>query len=84
MCLIKIGGAKALLGNKITNIHVEDLECAKSAAEGSVLGVFTYQGQKSVDKRSPTATVSLAPGSDGAAEWARGLVLANTQNWSRT
>lgn len=73
-----------MLGQKITSIDVEDLECAKSAAEGAALGVFTYQGQKAEEKKSPTATVGLATGANGAAEWARGLVLANAQNWART
>lgn len=73
-----------MLSQKITNIDVEDLECAKSAAEGAALGVFTYQGQKSEDKKSPTATVGLAAGAIGTSEWARGLVLANAQNWART
>lgn len=48
------------------------------------MGVFKYQGQKSQSKRSPTATVSLADGANGANEWNTGFVLANTQNWSRT
>lgn len=79
-----LGGANALLANKITNIEVESLDCAKSAAEGAGLGVFTYQGQKATDKRLPTATLSLANGADGSAEWAEGTVLANAQNWART
>lgn len=77
-------GAKALLSEKVTNIFVEDLNCAQSAAEGAVLGVFKYQGQKSQSKRSPTATVALADGANGANDWNTGFVLANTQNWSRT
>lgn len=79
-------GAKALLGQKITNIDVESLGCAKSAAEGAVLGVFTYQGQKCADKKSPVATVCLAPDveSDCGSQWIEGSVLANAQNWSRT
>ncbi|KAG4074890.1 hypothetical protein HA402_009315 [Bradysia odoriphaga] len=77
-------GTKALLSEKITNISVEDLNCAKSAAEGAVLGSFKYQGQKSPTKRSPTATISLADGANGLNEWNAGFVLANTQNWSRT
>lgn len=79
-----LGGAKALLANKITNIEVESLDCAKSAAEGAGLGVFTYQGQKSIEKRLPTATITLAKGADGGTEWAEGSVLANAQNWART
>lgn len=72
------------MSEKITNIFVEDLNCAQSAAEGSVLGVFKYQGQKSQSKRSPTASVSLADGANGTNEWNTGFILANTQNWSRT
>ncbi|XP_037048700.1 cytosol aminopeptidase-like isoform X2 [Bradysia coprophila] len=77
-------GTKALLSEKITNISVEDLNCAKSAAEGAVLGAFKYQGQKFPAKRSPTATISLADGANGLNEWNAGFILANTQNWSRT
>lgn len=72
------------LSEKVTNIFVEDLNCAKSAAEGAVLGVFKYQGQKSQSKRSPTATIALAEGANGSNEWNAGFILANTQNWSRT
>lgn len=70
------------MSEKVTNIFVEDFNCAQSAAEGAVLGVFKYQGQKT--KRSPTATVSLADGANGSNDWNTGFVLANTQNWSRT
>lgn len=82
--LLNVAGAKALLSEKVTNIFVEDLNCAQSAAEGATLGVFKYQGQKSQSKRSPTATVNLADGANGASEWNTGFILANTQNWSRT
>ena len=78
-----LAGAKALLAQKITEIHVEDLNNAKSAAEGAVLGVFKYEGQKSADKKSPIANISLAEGAGGATEWNEGLVLANSQNWAR-
>lgn len=77
-----------MLGQKITNIDVESLGCAKSAAEGAVLGCFTYQGQKNVEKQVPLATVCLAPDDNGdgcsSTQWTEGSVLANTQNWSRT
>lgn len=78
------GGAKALLDLKIANIFVEDMGCAKSAAEGAVLGVFTFQDYKSKDKKTPTAVVNLAPGADGAHAWNTGYVLATSQNWART
>lgn len=77
-------GAKALLGNKITDIAVEDMNCAQSAAEGASLGVFTYQGQKAEAKKSPLAKLSLADGADGADAWRSGLVLGSAQNFSRT
>lgn len=77
-------GAKALLGQKIVDIALDDLNCAKSAAEGASLGVFTYQGQKAEKSRSPVAKVSLADGADGADAWRAGLVLGNAQNFART
>lgn len=73
-----------MLSNKITDISVDDLNCAKSAAEGATLGVFTYQDQKLESKKSPIAKLSLAEGADGADAWRTGQVLANSQNFSRT
>lgn len=84
MRIAAASGAKALLGNKIVDIALDDLNCAKSAAEGAALGVFTYQDQKAEAKRLPTAKLSLADGADGADAWGRGMVLANAQNFSRT
>lgn len=77
-------GAKALLGQKIVDIAVEDLNCAQSAAEGAVLGSFTYQGQKAEAKRSPMAKLRLADGADGEAAWQNGFILGNSQNFART
>lgn len=76
-------GAKSLLSNKITNIEVEDLECAQSAAEGATLGVYKYQASKAADKKTPEATLKLAEGASGGHEWLLGASLASSQNWSR-
>lgn len=59
------------------------MECAQSAAEGAHLGVYKYQASKTADKRSPEAELQLADGADGKNEWALGVTLANSQNWSR-
>lgn len=83
-CYVFTGGAKALLSNKITDISVDDLNCAKSAAEGATLGVFTYQDQKLEAKKLPNATLSLADGADGLDAWRTGQILASSQNFSRT
>ena len=76
-------GAKGLLSNKVTDIEVENLGCAQSAAEGAVLGVYKYQAQKAAEKCSPTASVNLAEGDEGRDEWNLGKQLANSQNWAR-
>lgn len=73
-----------MLAYKITDISVDDLNCAKSAAEGATLGVFTYQDQKEESKKAPTAKLSLADGADGLDAWRTGQVLANSQNFART
>lgn len=74
-------GARALLDQGITQIDVEDFECAQSAAEGAVLGVFKYQDCKS--KKSPDATLNLASDSGNRDDWTKGTILANAQNWAR-
>lgn len=73
-----------MLSNKITDISVDDLNCAKSAAEGATLGVFTYQDQKLDSKKLPIAKLSLADGAEGLDAWRAGQVLASSQNFSRT
>lgn len=76
-------GAKSLLSNKITDIEVEDLGCAQSAAEGATLGLYKYQASKAADKRTPEGNVRLAEGASGQGEWVAGASLANSQNWAR-
>lgn len=78
-----LAGAKSLLSNKVTDIEVEDLGCAQSAAEGATLGLYKYQASKAADKRSPEGNVRLAEGASGQNEWVAGSTLAKSQNWAR-
>lgn len=71
------------MSNKITDIEVEDLDCAKSAAEGANLTCYKYQANRSTNKRKPDANVRLADGASGRTEWNLGTTLANSQNWAR-
>lgn len=77
-------GVKAALGHKVTHIDVEDLGCAQSAAEGSALAAYKFQSYKLPEKRSADVTVSMAADSTAdKAAWNRGVVVAQSQNWSR-
>lgn len=78
-----VAGASALLANKITEIEVEDLGCARSAAEGAVLGGYKYQAQKAADKRKPEATFKFAGAAADSSSWEHGKRLAENQNWAR-
>lgn len=71
------------MSQKITQIEVEDLEDAQSAAEGAHLGVYKFQAHKAADKRKPEASLQLADGANGQQEWNLGVSLANSQNWAR-
>lgn len=77
-------GVKALSGQKVTQIEVEDFEDAQSSAEGAVLAAYKFQSYKLPDKRSAETKVSLV--ADSAANkdaWRRGEIVAESQNWSR-
>lgn len=76
-------GAKALLKENITNIFVEDFMCPQSAAEGATLGVYKYQGQKSLKKRKPIPNLRLVDSENDVRKWVKGYILGNTQNWVR-
>lgn len=78
-----VAGASALLSNKITDIDVEDFGCARSAAEGAVLGGYKYQELKAADKRKPEATFKFVGNADRSSDWDHGKRLAENQNWAR-
>lgn len=71
------------MANKITEIEVEDFGCARSAAEGAVLGGYKYQEFKAADKRKPEATFKFAGDAKLTNEWEHGKRLAENQNWGR-
>lgn len=78
-------GVKALLGQKVGQMTVEDLGDAQSSAEGSKLAAYKFQSYKWPESRSAEPTVSLvsdAKASDSDA-WKRGNIVAESQNWSR-
>jgi cytosol aminopeptidase len=77
-------GTKALMGLKFDKVVVEDLGCARSAAEGAGLGAFKFQALKAADKQAKYPSLSLAEGAAGAEQFRKGLVLASAQNWART
>lgn len=81
--IIPLAGANALLANKVTDIHVEDLGAAGSAAEGAYLGVYKYQQFRAAEKRKPEANISFANGAENKKEWLLGKLLAVNQNWAR-
>lgn len=77
-------GVKALASQKVSQIEIEDLEDAQSAAEGAVLGAYKFQSYKWQAKRSAETSVSLVADSTADKEaWKRGEVVAQSQNWSR-
>lgn len=78
-----LAGANALLANKVTDIHVEDLGAAGSAAEGAYLGVYKYQQFRTAAKRKPEANISFANGAENEKQWFLGKLLATNQNWAR-
>lgn len=76
-------GVKALIDLKMDAIEVEDFEEAQAAAEGAYLAAYKFQEFKDKEKRTKIPPVSLAPGSSGTAEWERGKILADFQNFAR-
>lgn len=72
-----------MLANKVTEIYVEDMGCARSAAEGSILASYKFQHFKAKDKRKPEGTVHFAVGADDNNSWVYGKHLAENQNWAR-
>lgn len=77
-------GVKALAGQKVTQIEVEDFECAQSAAEGALLAAYKFQSYKLPEKRSADVNISLVADSTADKQaWTRGEVVARSQNWSR-
>lgn len=77
-------GVRALMDLKADPIEVEDMENAQAAAEGAYLANYKFQAYKSADKQAKLPTVQLADASKAAeAEWNRGKVLADLQNFAR-
>lgn len=80
---INIAGASALLANKITAIDVEDLGCARSAAEGVFLSSYKHQDLRAKEKRKPEAILKFVDGGNDSSSWEYGRRLAENQNWAR-
>ncbi|XP_050069645.1 cytosol aminopeptidase-like isoform X1 [Anopheles maculipalpis] len=77
-------GVRALSANKIGEIAVEDMEGhAQQAAEGATLANYKFQVFKSKDKQTPLPTVGFAEDASGKADWERGVIIAEAQNFAR-
>ena len=77
-------GVKALTGQKVTKVEIEDLEDVQSTAEGATLASYKFQSFKLPEKRSPETKVSLVEDSGACKDaWRRGEIVAQSQNWSR-
>lgn len=72
-----------MLTNKVTDIHIEDLGRAGSAAEGAYLGVYKYQKFRAAEKRKLEANISFVNGAENEKQWLLGKSLAVNQNWAR-
>lgn len=79
-----VAGVKALTGQKVYNIDVDDFGSAQSAAEGAHLVAYRYQQFRAADKVKQIPTLKLVPQSSQTNEWKLGQSLAENQNWART
>uniref|UniRef100_A0A1I8JVR5 Cytosol aminopeptidase n=1 Tax=Anopheles quadriannulatus TaxID=34691 RepID=A0A1I8JVR5_ANOQN len=76
-------GVRALSANKIAEIAVEDMEHPQQAAEGATLANYKFQAFKSKEKQTPLPAVSFAEDASGKADWDRGVIIAEAQNFAR-
>lgn len=77
-------GVKALSGQKVTQVEIEDLGDVQSTAEGALLAAYKFQSYKWPESRSAETKVSLAADAAGSKDaWKRGEIVAQSQNWSR-
>lgn len=76
-------GVKTLIDLKVDAIEVDDMEDAKSAAEGAVLGSYKFQVFKNQEKQKKIPPIKLLEGSECGADWKKGTILAESQNLAR-
>lgn len=75
-------GACKLMKQGCTHIHVDPMEYAEQAAEGSALGIWRYQDNKRKQDRELIPKLELYESPDVDA-WTRGLFKAEAQNLAR-
>lgn len=64
-------------------MDIEDFGCAQSAAEGARLGTFVYQDLRNPTNQLLIPKLKLADKTADARPFAKGLLLANSQNFTR-
>uniref|UniRef100_A0A3Q2P8N2 Cytosol aminopeptidase n=1 Tax=Fundulus heteroclitus TaxID=8078 RepID=A0A3Q2P8N2_FUNHE len=74
-------GCQVLQDLEVNHVEVDDCGDAKSAAEGAVLGLFSYDQLKS--KKKTRVTTQLHHGSADVGDWKKGLAYAEGQNLAR-
>ncbi|PVU96453.1 hypothetical protein BB560_004414 [Smittium megazygosporum] len=82
-------GVRALIERKVSEIEVDISDNAYAAAEGAYLAAFKYDATKS-DKFTPPSIKPISLNSPSSslsetetAEWNRGKVYADSQNWAK-
>ncbi|XP_007549691.1 cytosol aminopeptidase [Poecilia formosa] len=73
-------GCRTLQELKVSHVEVDDCGDAKSAAEGAILGLFSYDELKSKKKTRVTSQLHGSADVDG---WKKGVVYAEGQNLAR-
>lgn len=81
--LAAANGVRALIDLKVDAIEVDDLEDGQAAAEGAYLAAYKFQEFKDNEKRTKIPPVTLSPASTATADWERGKILADFQNFAR-
>ncbi|KAK6324351.1 hypothetical protein J4Q44_G00036930 [Coregonus suidteri] len=75
-----IGGCRGLQDHALTHIEVDGCNDSQSAAEGAVLGLFTYDDLKTKKK---TRVTTQLHGSGCVSGWEKGVLYGEGQNLAR-